>query len=180
MHGSPTFKQQLIIHPGDGEWRTSVLLCSGQKSLSAVASAKMLTLLFQKVASHTVYFLCSQKRRRNTKQRWQINKSRFTVLFTIGMGWQSAGMGGGGLGPNVDVADGTGENSPRRSSLVEAADWCETQQHSKKARRESGSNEDLGNPKPRSAAVFRVYTRWTDITTKLTRFTSPSGDAGIW
>lgn len=107
----------------------------------------MLTLLFQKVASHTVYFLCSQKRRRNTKQGWQINKSRFTLLFTIGMGWQSAGKGGGGLGPNADVADGTGENSPRRSSLVEAADWCETQQHSKKARRESGSNEDLGNPK---------------------------------
>lgn len=103
------------------EWWTRVVnicICLVWIKMS-LCGCKCQTLLFQKVDSHCLFSVCSKMAPK--LKTGMANKSRLTLLFSSGMGWQSTEMWGG-LGSNADVADGWGENSPRRSSLAEAAD----------------------------------------------------------
>lgn len=68
--------------------------------------------------THCLFSVCSKMAPK--RKTGMANKSRLTLLFSTMMEWQSTKMGG--LGSNADVADGWGENSPRRSSLADAAD----------------------------------------------------------
>lgn len=115
-------------------WRlVNICICLVWIKIS-LCSCKCQTLLFQKVDSHTVYFLCAQKWHRNSKQGWQINLG-LHYCSLLEWGWQSTAMvGGGGSGLKCRCGRWLSGKLPEKV-VVSRSCW------SKEARRESGSND---------------------------------------
>lgn len=94
------------------EWWTRVVnicICLVWIKMS-LCGCKCQTLLFQKVDSHTVYFLCAQKWHRNSKQGWQINLG---LHYCSLVGWGDKALRCGGVWAQMQMWQMVEGKTPR-------------------------------------------------------------------